>query len=292
MKVWFNRRIIDEKDAKISIKTHSLHYGTAVFEGIRFYKTNKGIAVFRLKEHINRLFNSADALSMNVPFSRDEIEKAIKELIKVNNFEEGYIRPIIFYGEESLSVYPSDVSVNCAIMLLEWKNPTEGLRVKISKFRRINEKATMPGAKISGYYFNSILAMEGARRNGYDEALLLDESNMVCEGPAENLFIVKDNLLITPSSKSALQGITKNTVLEIARELGYIVIEKDLTQEEAKEADEAFFSGTGTEIIWIKSIDEIDISEEIGSITKKIMDKYFDIVKGKDKKFEHWLEYI
>jgi branched-chain amino acid aminotransferase len=291
MKVWFNGEVIEEESAKISVKTHALHYGTSVFEGIRFYKTKKGIGVFRLKEHIERLFDSADALSMNVPFSRDEVKRAIKELIKVNNVKEGYIRPIIFYGE-CLSVYPSNVSVNCAILVTNWENNEEGLRVKVSKFRRINEDATVVGAKIGGNYANSVLAMEEARKNGYDEALMLDENNMVCEGPIQNLFIVKDNLLVTPLSKSSLFGITRDTILKIAKGLGFTTIEKDLNLEEVKEADEAFFCGTGAEIIWIRSVDEVGISDKIGKVTKKIKEKYFDIVSGKDKKYESWLDYV
>lgn len=291
MKVWFNGKIIEEEDAKISIKTHSLHYGTGVFEGIRFYKAEKGTAIFRLKDHVDRLFNSADALSMDVPFSRSEIEMAVKELISVNKMEEGYIRPIIFYGEY-LGVYPSSVSVNCAIILADWKNIKEGLRVKVSKFKRINKDATVFGAKISGNYANSILAMEDVRKRGYDEALMLDENDMVSEGPAQNLFIVKDNFLITPSSRSVLLGITRDTILNIAKELNCTTIEKDLELEDVKEADEAFFCGTGAEIVWIKSIDDIKVSDEIGEVTKKIKDRYFYIVKGKDKKFEHWLDYV
>ena len=291
MKVWFNGKIIEEKDAKIPIKTHTLHYGTGVFEGIRFYKAEKGTAIFMLKDHVDRLFNSADALSMDVPFSRSEIEKAVKELIMVNKMEEGYIRPIIFYGE-CLIVYPKNVSVNCAIILTDWENVKEGLRVKISKFRRINKDSTVFGAKISGNYANSVLAMEDVRKNGYDEALMLDENDMVSEGPIQNLFIVKDNLLITPSSRSGLLGITRSTILEIAKELNCTIIEKDLSLEEVKEADEAFFCGTGAEIVWIKSIDDIEISNEIGEVTKKIKEKYFDIIKGKYKKFEDWLDYI
>lgn len=291
MKVWFNGKIIDEEDAKISVKAHSLHYGTAVFEGIRFYKTEGGVGIFRLKEHIERLFNSVDALSMDVKYSRNEIENVIKELIKVNNIEEGYIRPIIFYGD-CLSVYPNNASVNCAIILTKWETHKRGLRVKISKFKRINEDATVSGAKISGSYFNSVLAMEDARRSGFDEGLMLDEKGMVSEGPAQNLFIVKDNFLLTPVSKSALSGITMGTILEIAKEVGITTIEKDLRVENVKESDEAFFCGTGAEIVWIRSIDDVGISDEIGKITRKIKDKYLEIVTGKDKKFEDWLEYV
>ena len=291
MKVWLNGKIVNDEDAKVSVKTHSLHYGTSVFEGIRFYETEKGPAVFRLKEHIDRLFNSAEALSMDVPFSRKEVEEAVKELVRVNNSKEGYIRPVIFYGE-GLSVYPKDISVNCAIMIADWDAGKDGLRVKVSKFRRVNKNAAVSGVKMGGYYVNSVLAMEDARRSGYDEALLLDEEGIVSEGPAHNLFAVKDGLLLTSTSKSALHGITRNSILEIAKELGYTMIEKDLTLEEVKDSDEVFFCATGAEIIWIKSVDEIRISDEIGEITKKIKEKYFDAVRGKDKKYEHWLDYV
>ncbi|MBL7055126.1 branched-chain amino acid transaminase [Candidatus Woesearchaeota archaeon] len=291
MKAWVNGKIVPWDEAKIHVTCHSLHYGTAVFEGIRFYKAEKGIAVFRLKEHVNRLFNSADALSMELKFSRNEIEEAVKKMVRANNFEEGYIRPLIFYGE-CLNVYPENVSVNCAIVISDFKNDKDGLKVKISRFKRINESATVSEAKISGNYANSVLAMEDVRRQGYDEALMLDEDGMVSEGPAHNLFIVKGALLLSPTSKSALQGITRDSILRIAEELGYTAIEQELEAEDIKEADEAFFCGTGSEIIWIKSIDDIGISDEIGEVTKKIKDKYFEIVKGKDKKFDNWLEYI
>ncbi len=291
MKVWLNGKIVKDDDAKISVKTHSLHYGTSVFEGIRFYETEKGAAIFRLKEHIDRLFNSADALSMNAHFSRTEIEEASKELIRVNDVKEGYLRPVIFYGE-GLSVYPKDISVNCAIMIVKWEKSEDGLRVKVSKFRRVNKNASVSGVKMGGYYVNSVLAMEDARRSGYDEALLLDEEGIVSEGPAHNLFAVKDGLLVTSASKSALHGITSSSILEIAKELGYTMIEKDLTLEEVKDSDELFFCATGAEIVWIKSVDEVRITDEIGEVTKKIKEKYFDAVRGKDKKYEHWLDYV
>ena len=291
MKVWLNGKIVDDEAARIPVTTHSLHYGTSVFEGIRFYETEKGIAVFRLKEHINRLFNSADALSMDVHFSRKEFEEAAKELIRINDIKEGYLRPIIFYGE-GLSVYPKDISVNCAMMIVKWEKSKEGLSLKVSKFRRVNKNASVSGVKMGGYYVNSVLAMEDARRSGYDEALLLDEEGIVSEGPAHNLFAVKDDLLITSASKSALHGITSNSILEITKELGYTMIEKDLTLEEVKDSDELFFCATGAEIVWIKSVDGVRVSEEIGEVTKKIKEKYFDAVRGKDKKYEHWLDYV
>ena len=291
MKVWLNGKIVNDEDAKVSVKAHSLHYGTSVFEGIRFYETEKGPAVFRLKEHVDRLFNSAEALSMDVHFSRKEVEEAAKELVRVNNSKEGYIRPVIFYGE-GLSVYPKDISVNCAIMIADWDAGKDGLKVKVSKFRRVNKNAAVAGVKMGGYYVNSVLAMEDARRSGYDEALLLDEEGIVSEGPAHNLFTVKDGLLLTSTSKSALHGITRRSILEIAKDLGYTMIEKDLNLEEVKDSDEVFFCATGAEIIWIKSVDEIRISDEIGEITKKIKEKYFDAVRGKDKKYEHWLDYV
>ncbi len=292
MKIWFNNKIVDEKDAMISVKAHGLHYGTAVFEGIRFYETEKGVAIFRLKDHIDRLFHSADALKMSVTFSRNDIKNGVKELIKSNNLKKGYIRIIIFYGPESLAVYPENISVNCAIILDEIRINKEGLRLKTSKFRKISDKATVHGTKISGFYANSVLAMEDVRKQGFDEALMLDQNGFVSEGPAYDFFIVKDNLITTPSSKSALLGITRSTILKIAKDLGYESIEKELTIEEATDADEAFFCSTGSEIIWIKEIDHIKISENIGDITTKIKDKFNYIVHGKDEQYLSWLEII
>lgn len=292
MKVWFNGEIFEEKDARISLMTHALSYGTTVFEGIRFYQTEDGISVFRLTDHIDRLFKSAEALKMNVPASRHDIEKGVKDLIKKCKVLDGYVRPMIFYGDESISVYPKENSVNCAIIISDWKNHEGGIRVKTSEFRRINENAVVHGTKVGGYYVNSIFAMEDARKRGFDEALMLDSEGYVSEGPAYNFFIVKGNLLMTPSSRSALFGITRETILEISKELGFESIEKDLTLEEVTDADEAFFCSTAAEIVWIKEIDHIRLSDKIGPVTEKLMEKYQEIVHGRDKEREEWLSRV
>lgn len=292
MKIWMDGELLPEEKAKISVKTHSLHYGTAVFEGIRFYDTKKGIKIFRLDDHIERLFRSAENFNMDVPFSRDDIKCAVKGVINNNDLKEGYIRPIIFYGDESIGAYPGNVSVHAAVFATPWNLMKDGLRVKTANIRKINRDATVPGVKITGTYFNSVLAMEEARKLGFDEPLILDEVGYVSEGPTQTFFIVKDNLITTSISKSQLPGITRDTILKIAKDLGYESIEKELTVEEARDADEAFFCATAYGIVYIKELDYIKICQEIGQVTKNIKQKYDEIVHGKDDKYERWLEDI
>lgn len=290
MKVWFNGNITD--DAKISLQTHALNYGTSVFEGIRFFETSKGPAIFRVKDHIDRLFLSAESLGMNVPYSRNDIYKAIVDVVKGSSLKEGYIRPLFFYGDESINVYPEQVSVNCAVFVSEYNQGREDLRVHVSNIRKVSEKSTIPGTKFGGFYVNSILAMEDARKNGFDEALLLDEKGNVSEGPLHNFFVVKDKLVITPVSSSILLGITRDTVLTISKDCGFESIEKELSVEEMNDSDEAFFCGTAAGIKWIKEIDHIKFGDEIGSVTSKLKEKYEEIITGADDKYKDWLEII
>lgn len=292
MKAWTDGRMVDEEDAKISLRTHALNYGTAVFEGIRFYETSNGAAVFRLTEHIDRFYRSADGISMSIRHPRNILRDAVKDVIRESGLCSGYIRAIAFYGAGSLSVYPENISVNCAVFPSEISMKQDSLRLRISKFRRMPESSTVPGAKISGFYANSLLAMEDARRQGFDEALMLDEKGMVCEGPAFDFFIVKDGLLMAPLSRSALHGITRSSILEIASSLGIQSIEKDISPEEAIESDEAFFCSTGSGIRWISEIDYMKISKGIGDVTERLKDRFEDIVSLRVPQFKRWLEMV
>ncbi len=292
--IWMDGKLVPWGKANIHILTHSLHYGSAVFEGIHSYKTSKGVVIFRINEHIDRLFHSADALSLKIAYTKNQIKNAIKNLIKLNKLDDAYIRPLVYYGYGSIGVFPKDAPTNIAIANVPWENYySRDLRVMTSKFVRPIENSTAFGAKISGNYANSILAMHEARKEGYDEALMLDNNGFVSEGPAENLFIVKNRNLITPSSKSALYGITRNSILEISKDLGIKAYEKKVTLQEVKNADEVFFCGTATEVAPIISVDNKIISDgKIGKITLMIKNKYLDIVRGKDKKYKKWLTYV
>ena len=282
------------KDAKVHILTHALHYGSAVFEGIHSYKTDDKVAIFKLNEHIERLFYSANALSMKIKFTGQQLKNTIKKLIKKNNLRDAYIRPLAFYGYGNIGVFPKDIPVSIAIITIPWGHYySKDLKIMTSKYLRHSEKSTVFGAKISGNYANSILAMYEARKKGYDEALMLDDEGFVAEGPAENIFIVKREKIITPSSRSALPGITRHSILKISKDLGIKAYEKKVTLDEVKNADELFFSGTATEIAPIIAVDGKGIGNgKAGEITSRIRDKFYDIVRGKDKKYRGWLTYV
>jgi branched-chain amino acid aminotransferase len=294
MKIWLNREILEREKAKIDILSHTLHYGDGVFEGIRFYKTEDGPAVFRLGDHIKRLFYSAKALSIKIPFNNKEISTAILKIIKINNFEEGYIRPLIFYGDK-LSLDPTNIPANLAIIALPFGKylGEKPIKVKISSFIRLHPNSVIASAKVSGYYVNSILALTEAKKYGYEEAILLDYRGYVAEGSGENVFIVKNKKLYTPKPGSILLGITRKTVMEIAKDLNLKVIEKDITVSELKNADEVFFTGTAAEITPVGRIDNVLInSGKIGEITLLIKNIYSDLVRGKIKKYRKWLTYL
>jgi branched-chain amino acid aminotransferase len=293
-KIWLNGKFLDWEKAKIHVLTHSLHYGSAVFEGIRAYPTEKGLAVFRLPEHIDRLFYSASVLGMKIPFSRKKIKAAILRTIKNNQLKECYIRPIAFFGEK-MGLNPAGVLVNLAIVAFPWRGLFEKkkIKVKISKFIRIHPRSTAADAKISGHYINSILATLEAKKEGFDEAILLDFKGNVAEGPGENIFLVKGKKIFTPSPGAILPGITRRTIIEVAKSLGYSVFEKKIRPEELKKADELFFAGTGVEICPIMKINDVLINQgKLGEITQKIKKNYQKIVKGKEKKYFKWLTFI
>ena len=292
--VWMDGKFVRWENAKVHALTHALHYGSAVFEGIRSYEAGKKVAVFRLDDHIERLFHSAKELGMQIKFTKNELKGAVKKLIKANELKNAYIRPLAYYGFGDIGVYPKNVQSNLLIIALpDYDKPAKHLRVMISKYLRPSEKSTVFGAKISGSYANSILAMKEARDNGFDEALMLDGEGFVSEGPTENLFLVKNKELITPNSTSALHGITRDTILKISKDLGIKTYEKKVTINEVINSEELFFCGTGKEISPIISVDNGKIGNgKIGKITSAIKSKYFEVVRGKDTKYNNWLDYV
>lgn len=295
-KIWFNGKFVDWEKAKIHILTHALHYGSAVFEGIRAYEAKQGPAIFRLPDHIDRFFSSAKILEMKIPYSSAKIKKAILETVKISKLKEGYIRPIAFFGYGKMGLNPKGTPVNMAIACWPWGaylGKEKPVKVKISRFIRLHPQSCPMEAKISGYYVNSILTSLEAKKEGFDEALLLDYQGYVAEGPGENIFLVKNNKLYTPSLGTILPGITRASMIEIAKDLGISVKEKKITLKEIKLADEVFFTGTAVEICPIGQIDNTLISNgQIGKITKKIKEIFEKIVKGEEKKYLKWLTYV
>lgn len=298
-KIWMDGNFVDWDDAKIHVLTHSLHYGLAVFEGIRCYRTEQGSAIFRLKEHVERLFKSAHIFTIKIPFSEKEIVEAIKETIRINKMDSCYIRPIVFLGYGNMGVYPKNNPVHVAIAVWKWgaylgeESLHKGIRVKISSFIRNHVNSNMSRGKISGYYVNSQLAKMEAISCGYDEAILLDTEGYVSEGSGENIFIVRRGVLKTTPLTSILEGITRDTVITIAKDLGIEVKEERFTRDELYISDEAFFTGTAAEITPIIEVDGRVIgSGNRAPITEKIQSIFFDIVKGKNQRYIHWLDFV
>ncbi|MDD2545328.1 MAG: branched-chain amino acid transaminase [Burkholderiaceae bacterium] len=296
-KIWMDGQLVDWRDAKIHVLTHTLHYGCGVFEGVRAYNTVNGTAIFRLQDHTDRLFNSAKILRMKVPFSKDEINEAQIAAIRENKLESGYIRPLIWIGSEKLGVSPKGNTIHAMAAAWAWgaylgeDGLNRGIRVKTSSFTRHHVNITMSQAKAVSNYTNSILANSEATDDGYDEALLLDASGFVSEGSGENVFIVKNGVLYTPDlSAGALNGITRNTIFAIAADLGIDVVQKRITRDEVYIADEAFFTGTAAEVTPIRELDRLDIGNGgRGPLTEKIQSAFFDIVNGRNPKYAHWL---
>ncbi|MBI4452874.1 branched-chain amino acid transaminase [Candidatus Woesearchaeota archaeon] len=294
-KIWFNGELVEWEDCRVHITAYSLHYGAAAFEGIRFYETGRGVALFRLKDHIKRLVKSAKILGMNVGYSENQLINASKLAVKSSGMKSGYLRPIAFYGESELYVHAKDSKVNLAMIILPWSKYLQNasVRIKSSSYIRLHPNSAPMGVKISGYYINSLLAILEAREKGYDEALLLDYNGNVAEGPAENFFIAKNNVVITPPLGNILPGVTRDSIIKIAGDNSIEVLEKNFKLEEAKKADEAFFTGTGAEITPIIRIDDARIGNgEIGHLTKKLTSLFRDVVSGKNKKYDKWLEHI
>ncbi|KAA0182253.1 branched-chain amino acid transaminase [Cupriavidus sp. H18C1] len=298
-KIWMDGKLIDWRDAKIHVLTHTLHYGMGVFEGVRAYKTPAGTAIFRLKEHTRRLFNSAKIFQMEIPFDQATLEAAQREVVKANQLESCYIRPLVWIGSEKLGVSARGNTIHVAIAAWPWgaylgeEGMERGIRVKTSSFTRHHVNVSLVRAKASGYYINSILANQEATSLGYDEALLLDTDGYVSEGSGENVFIVRNGVIYTPDLASCLDGITRDATLTIARDLGIEVREKRITRDEVYCSDEAFFTGTAAEVTPIRELDDRVIGEgRRGPITKQIQDAFFAAVGGTNEKYQHWLTLV
>lgn len=290
--IWFNGQIIPSARAKIHILNHSLHYGSATFEGIRCYETAAGPAIFRLHDHIDRLFHSAAAIGIKIPYSKSVIVQAVKQLIKKNKIAECYIRPLIFYGEK-MELSPTNAPVNAAIAVWSWEKYLNRDRVNVCIVKRIrlHPQSSEMTAKISGYYANSVSASLEAAQHGADEALLLDFKGNIAEGPGENIFFVKNKKIFTPPPTMILPGITRASIMLIARDLGYEVTEKSIAPAELKSFDEAFFTGTAVEISIIGKINNHEFSPK-SAISRQIQKAYLAAVHGENKKYLSWLNYV
>ncbi len=297
--IWYDGKMVNWRDATTHVLTHTLHYGMGVFEGVRAYKTDKGTAIFRLKEHTDRLFRSAHILGMKMPYTKEEITEAQKAAVRENNLESAYMRPMAFYGAEAMGISAKTLSTHVIVAAWKWgaymgqDALDNGIRVKTSSFSRHHVNITMCKAKANGNYMNSILAHQEAAQDGYQEALLLDVDGFVAEGSGENIFIVRNGKLYTPDLTSALEGITRDTIVQLATELGIPVIEKRITRDEVYGADEAFFTGTAAEVTPIRELDNRAIGAgTAGPITKQLQTLYFDVVTGKSAKHAHWLTLV
>lgn len=298
--IWMDGEFVPWEDAKVHVLTHTLHYGLGVFEGIRCYNTEKGPAVFRLEDHINRLENSASLVKLDLPYTVDELIDAVKLTIKKNTLEECYIRPIAFYGYGKMGLNPEGAPVNVAIAVWPWgsylgeEGLEKGVRATITDWRRIHSKILPPHSKTVANYANSILAKLDALERGYDEAILLNMEDQVTEGPGENIFLIEDGDVITPPlSSGALGGITRNSIMTIVEDKGIPMKEEDVTLKRLLNADEAFFTGTAAEVTPIREIDGTTIGDGApGEITKDLQETFFNTVRGKEEKYNHWLDFV
>ncbi len=297
--IWYDGKMVPWRDATTHVLTHSLHYGLSVFEGLRAYKTARGTAIFRLKEHTDRLFNSAHIYMMKLPWDRATLMDAQRQVVRENQLESCYVRPIAFYGSEKMGVSPKGALVHVAIAAWPWgaylgaDGLEKGIRVKTSSFARHHVNVTMARAKIASTYANSILANMEATDHGYDEGLLLDVDGFVAEGAGENLFIVKDGVIYEPEIASALTGITRNTIHRLAKDLDLALVTRRLTRDDVYIADEAFFTGTAAEVTPIRELDGRVIGAgKRGPITEKLQTAFFDIANGRSEKYNDWLAYV
>ncbi|EIJ34474.1 branched-chain amino acid transaminase [Thiothrix nivea] len=297
--IWLDGELVPWRDAKTHVLTHTLHYGMGVFEGVRAYKTDQGTAIFRLQEHTDRLFNSAKILRMNIPYSKAQLNEAQRAAVRENKLDSAYIRPMCFYGSEGMGLRADNLEVHAMVAAWTWgaylgaENMEKGIRIKTSSYTRHHVNITMCKAKANGNYMNSMLALREALEDGYDEALLLDAEGYVAEGSGENFFLVKDGVIYTPDLTSALDGITRKTLMYLANELGIEIREKRITRDEVYIADEAFFSGTAAEVTPIRELDRRPIGAGArGPVTEKLQSLYFDIVHGRVEKYRHWLTYV
>ena len=295
--IWMDGEWVDWREAKVHVLTHTLHYGMGAFEGVRAYETADGPAIFKLEEHTDRLFNSTRILGMEIPFDAETLNQAQREVVKRNNLNSAYIRPMCFYGSEGMGLRADNLKVHVMIAAWEWgsylgdDNMKNGIRIRKSSYIRHHAHPDLSGAKMNGNYINSIMALKEAQSHGFDEALMLDVEGSVSEGSGENIFVIKDEVLYTPHLSSALPGITRDTIFTLAKSLGHKVVAKKISCEDIYQADEAFFTGTAAEVTPIRDLDgnQIGIGSR-GPITEKLQSLYFDCVHGRNDEFLHWIE--
>ena len=297
--IWFDGEMVDWRDAKIHVLTHTLHYGMGVFEGLRAYKTDQGAAIFRLQAHTDRLFESAGLMNMTIPFEKNILNKAQMAAVAENNLESAYVRPMCFYGSEGMGLRADNLKVHVMVAAWEWgaylgqESLDNGIRIRKSSFIKNDSHPSMYLAKANGNYINSMLALDEALSKGYDEALLLDSKGNVAEGSGENIFMVNDGVLYTPTLVASLNGITRNTIMTLAKECGYDVIETTIKIEELYDADEVFFTGSAAEVTPIREIDDNTIGNgSRGPITEKLQTMYFDLVHGRLDVHTDWLTLV
>ncbi len=297
--IWMDGEMVPWRDAQVHVLTHTLHYGVGAFEGIRAYKTPRGTAIFRLDDHVRRLFDTAHILEMEIPYSREQIRRACIDSVTENTLETAYVRPLVYFGSEGMGLHADGLSVHVAIAAWVWgaylgtDALEKGIRIKTSSYTRHLVNSVMCKAKACGNYINSILALQEAARDGYDEALLLDANGMVAEGSGENIFIVRAGQLYTPELTSALEGITRDTILQLAAAEGYTVVEKRITRDEIYIADEAFFTGTAAEVTPIRELDNRVIGKGVpGPVTQQLQSVYLDLVAGRHGGYEDWLTVV
>ncbi|WP_430460476.1 branched-chain amino acid transaminase [Thalassolituus sp. LLYu03] len=297
--IWLDGELVDWREAKVHVLTHTLHYGMGVFEGVRAYETAQGAAIFRLKEHTDRLFNSAKILGMKMPFSKEEVNEAQRAAVRENNLKSAYLRPMVFFGSEGMGLRAENLKTHVMVAAWEWpaymgeEAKTQGIKIRTSSYTRHHVNITMCKAKANGNYINSMLALREAIDSGCEEALLLDPEGYVAEGSGENFFIVRDGVIYTPELTACLDGITRRTIIEMAKSLGYEVREKRITRDEVYIADEAFFTGTAAEVLPIRMLDGRAIGAgSRGPVTEKLQTLYFDTVTGKSVFKPEWLTLV
>ncbi|MDH5407709.1 MAG: branched-chain amino acid transaminase [Gammaproteobacteria bacterium] len=297
--IWFDGELVPWREAQVHVLTHTLHYGMGVFEGVRAYKTDKGAAIFRLDAHTDRLYNSAHIMGMEIPYDKSVLNDVQKQVVAENNLESAYLRPMCFYGAEGMGLRADNLKVHTIVAAWEWgaylgaDGLEKGIRIRTSSFTRHHVNITMCKAKANGHYINSMLALQEAMRDGYDEALLLDVEGFVAEGSGENFFMVRDGVIYTPELTSALDGITRGTIVSLAEKLGIEVREKRITRDEVYVADEAFFTGTAAEVTPIRELDGRKIGAgHRGPITEQLQTQYFDLVHGRLSGYDHWLSLV
>jgi branched-chain amino acid aminotransferase len=298
--IWMNGEFVAWEDAKVHVLTHGLHYGTGVFEGVRCYDTVLGPAVFRNAEHVERLFKSAELYYMDIPFTAEELRTATTELVARNGMSSCYIRPIVYRGYGTMGLNPIDAPIDVTIACWEWgvylgeEGQRDGVRAKVSSWRRISPDSSIPHAKASGQYLNNVLAKIESVKSGYEEAILLDDHGYVCEGTGENIYLVRDGAIVTPGqSNSILDGITRRSVIQIARDLGYTVIERDIGRAEMYLAEEMFMSGTAAELVPVREVDDHKIGTgKPGEITRVLQKEFDDAIHGRTERYREWLDVV